>query len=113
MIKLTYFVLGLSDDNMKLLNLNKLYLLCLVILPLCFFFAGANVKNQITHYDLNSVDAEMAYLYNGLMITQGWICHFVDHPGIPLQYISAGVICVVNIFRKMGRIISNLKNRSI
>ncbi len=67
-----------------------------------FTIAGADVKNQLTHYDLNTVDAEMAYLYNGLMITQGWICHFVDHPGIPLQYISAGVILVVNMFRDLS-----------
>lgn len=88
------------------MNVRKLfgsgkYLLFFVI-PVLFTIAGVYVKSQFTHYDLSSVDPEMAYLYNGLMITQGWICHFVDHPGIPLQYISAGVILVVNLFRDLS-----------
>ncbi len=70
-----------------------------ILLPVLFISIGFNYKHEVTHYSLNCVDPEMAYLYNGLTITHGHFPHFVDHPGIPLQYMSVAVIVVVHLFR--------------
>ena len=71
----------------------------LLIFPLLFLFITLQYKKEITNYSLTTVDPEMAYLYNSLAITQGHLPYFVDHPGIPLQYIGAAVVAVTHIFR--------------
>lgn len=71
----------------------------LLIIPVVFLFVVFQIKQGLIHYSLVSVDPEMAYLYNSLAILHGHYTHFVDHPGIPLQYIGAAVIGVVSLFR--------------
>ncbi len=79
---------------------KKINYIILLFLPILFVLICINYKTQISHYSLNHVDPEMAYLYNALAITNGHICNFVDHPGIPIQYISAIVISTVNLFKE-------------
>lgn len=86
--------------SLKLLFLRLIKIITLLILPVIFILICNNYKREFPDYSLNSVDPEMAYLYNGLTITHGHYAYFVDHPGIPLQYISAGVIAVVHPFRE-------------
>jgi len=38
------------------------------------------------------------YFHKDLAITQGHLPYFVDHPGIPLQYIGATVVAVTHNF---------------
>lgn len=76
--------------------------LVFLVLPLLFLFIGFQYKKEIVYYSLTSVDPEMAYLYNSLTITQGHLPNFVDHPGIPLQYIGAAVIGVAHLFKDSG-----------
>lgn len=71
----------------------------LSILPILLIVLGINFKEAFPYYSLSCVDPEMAYLYNGLAILHGHFPYFVDHPGIPLQYISALVIQIIHLFR--------------
>ena len=78
---------------------KSLRIFILIIIPVVFLLAAFHQKKGLFNYSLVAVDPEMAYLYNSLTIAHGHYTHFVDHPGIPLQYIGAGVIGVVSIFR--------------
>jgi hypothetical protein len=85
--------------NMSLLLKNLFTKVLLWIIPAIFLFLCINYKKQFSNYDLCTVDAEMAYLYNGLTTAHGNLPYFVDHPGIPLQYLTAGIIRTVHLFR--------------
>ncbi|HAQ64396.1 MAG TPA: hypothetical protein DCR43_00830 [Bacteroidales bacterium] len=85
------------------MNLEKLRkvlkTIILSLLPILLIVLGIKFTETIPFDSLNCVDPEMAYLYNGLSILHGHFPQFVDHPGIPMQYISAFLIQIVHFFR--------------
>ncbi len=81
---------------MKKLNYNKLLLF---ILPLTLIAYGYYLKGSIYCYSLQTIDPEYCYLINGLNLAHLSFPWHLDHPGTPLQILSAMVIRVVHLFR--------------
>lgn len=81
---------------------NKPQFIFFLVLPIIVVVIGLNFKEAIPFYSLKCMDPEMAYLYNGLAILHGHFPYFIDHPGIPLQYVSAIVVGITYLFRGGG-----------
>ena len=77
----------------------KYHNLILLLLPVLLICAGLYMKNWIPLYYLRCMDPEYSYLFNGLNLAHLNFPWHLDHPGTPLQLLSALVIRVVHLFR--------------
>ncbi|MFZ4411588.1 MAG: hypothetical protein ACOYOV_00795 [Bacteroidales bacterium] len=57
------------------------------------------MKRVIQDYSMFSVDPDYCYLFNGLNLAHRNFPWHIDHPGTPLQILSAIVIRLVHLFR--------------
>ncbi len=81
------------------MNLKKIKLLSLFILPVAFATIGFFLKSEIPVCHLNCIDPDYFYLFNGLNLAHLSYPAMIDHPGTPLQIFSAIIIRVVHFFR--------------
>ena len=64
----------------------------LIVIPLISTFAALLIREATTPYFMFHHDPEYAYLFNGVSILHFLAPTHIDHPGTPLQLISAFVI---------------------
>ena len=78
---------------------DKFNKLILLIFPLILVLLGTYMKRVIQDYSMFSVDPDYCYLFNGLNLAHHNFPWHIDHPGTPLQLLSAIVIRLVHLFR--------------
>ncbi len=80
--------------------MKKINIFLLALLPLILVFIGFFLKSILLSYYTNIVDPEYAYLFSGLNLAHLNFPWHVDHPGTPLQVLSAIVIRIVHFFHQ-------------
>jgi hypothetical protein len=78
--------------------MKKLKFILFCVLPIILLYLGFFMKNERPDYYINCIDAEYAYLFNGLNISQLASPWHVIGPGTPLQVLSFIVITIVHLF---------------
>ena len=86
-----------AKKNSKLFSIFKLLTLC--ILPFILLITGFYLRKELLYYHLTSVDPEFAYLFNALNITHLQFPWHIDHPGTPLQCMSAVLFRIIYFIR--------------
>ncbi len=73
--------------------------LLLATIPVSIIFTGLDLRSTNQEFSLFAIDPEYSYLYSGVLLGQGSINLFIDHPGTPLIVLAALVTRTVHLFR--------------
>ena len=71
-----------------------------MIVPALYLFIGFLFNYEHPFYFMHIIDPEYCYLFNGMNLAQySFKVWHVDHPGTPIQFLTAIVIRTVHLFR--------------
>lgn len=85
--------------RLKINYRQSLIILLLAIVPVALLFTGIFLRQANQEFSLFAIDPEFSYLYSGVLLGQGYINLFMDHPGTPLIVLAAIVTRIVHLFR--------------
>jgi len=80
----------------------------LAVLPVLVFYAGVLLRNTNGSFSSFAIDPEFSYLYSGILLSQGKLNLFIDHPGTPLVVLAAVVSRIVHLFRPQGSFVEDV-----
>jgi hypothetical protein len=86
----------------KLINNKAISMVVFILLPFIWFLMGLYLKDEKQYYIISGVDPAFCYLFNGLNLDHLALPWHIDHPGTPLQILSAIVIRTVHFFSGSG-----------
>lgn len=81
---------------------NRLQPALLIVLPILIFFVGILLRNTNGGFSIFAIDPEFSYLFSGILLSQGKLNLFIDHPGTPLIVLAALVSRIVHLLRPSG-----------
>jgi hypothetical protein len=73
--------------------------LLLIAIPGLLVSTGLTLRDVNGLFSTFAIDPEFSYLYSGVLLAQGKINLFIDHPGTPLIVFAAFVIRLLHLFR--------------
>lgn len=95
-------LMKLKDNFIPVRMPDLIKAVLLVVLPFTIFYIGILLRNTNGGFSLFAIDPEFSYLYSGILLSQGKINLFIDHPGTPLIVLAAIVSRIVHLFRPSG-----------
>lgn len=97
----------MSKTSYKPVFLRAYALALLALLPVILFAIGLILRKTNGDFSIFAIDPEFSYLYSGVLLAQGKINLFIDHPGTPLIVLAAIVIRVVHLFRPSDSVVED------
>lgn len=98
---------------MNNIKYKKYIILLLLIVPALYIFMGFFFHSERAYYFMYSTDPEYCYLFNGINLAQYTLkVWHVDHPGTPIQFLTAIVIRVVHLFRSNEPFLKDIMQNS-
>ncbi|MBE0661627.1 MAG: hypothetical protein IH597_04085 [Bacteroidales bacterium] len=82
--------------------------LSLLIVPVVLVVIGFTLRKINGGFSIFAIDPEFSYLYSGVLLAQGKINLFTDHPGTPLIVLAAIVSRIVHLFRLPGPFVEDV-----
>ena len=82
--------------------------LTLLVVPVVLAVIGLTLRNINGGFSIFAIDPEFSYLYSGVLLGQGKINLFTDHPGTPLIVLAAIVSRIVHLFRSPGPFVEDV-----
>lgn len=82
--------------------------LTLLVVPVVLAVIGLTLRNINGGFSIFAIDPEFSYLYSGVLLAQGKINLFTDHPGTPLIVLAAIMSRIVHLFQSPGPFVEDV-----
>jgi hypothetical protein len=82
--------------------------MALLVVPVVLAVIGFELRKINGGFSIFAIDPEFSYLYSGVLLAQGKINLFTDHPGTPLIVLAAIVSRIVHLFRSSGPFVEDV-----